>query len=67
MSAEPPIQRTYTPANSLKVRANLSVAGGIILMVLGSAVANASQAGPLFGLLLSTGGWAWLIWGTCPF
>jgi hypothetical protein len=63
MAAEPqpPVQRSCTPADSFKVKANVSVAGGIILMLLGSGVANAGQASPQLGLLLSAGGWAWLI------
>src|SRR5579863_2619648 len=55
-----------TRSDSLKFRANLGVGCGILLMFFGSAVVQSAQGtegGLLAGLLISLGGWTWMILG----
>jgi hypothetical protein len=56
-------QENDTRSQSLKFRASLGVGCGILLMFLGSAVAQAKDGGLPAGILISFIGWAWAILG----
>jgi hypothetical protein len=50
-------------SDSFKFSTNLGVGCGIALMLLGSALARATEGQLLAGSLIFFGGWAWAIWG----
>ena len=57
------VQRSRTIVDALKSRANLGVAGGIIVMLAGSGIARGGEDGFLTGSIVFLGGWGWFIWG----